>query len=145
MQLIIVFIGGLIFGLGLIVSGMADPSKVLNFLDLSGNWDPSLAFVMGGAICVGVIAFYFAKRRQKTLLGNAMSLPTNTRIDRRLISGSLVFGISWGLAGYCPGPALVSLSSGNSKTIIFVIAMLVGMAIFEVLERWRLSRAKQSL
>lgn len=144
MQIFIAFIAGLIFGLGLIVSGMADPSKVLNFLDLSGNWDPSLAFVMGGAICVGVIAFYFAKKRQKSILGEAMSLPTNTRIDRRLVFGSLVFGIGWVLAGYCPGPALVSLSSGNSKTIIFVIAMLAGMAIFEVFERWRLSIAKQS-
>lgn len=144
MQILIAFIAGLIFGLGLIVSGMADPSKVLNFLDLSGNWDPSLAFVMGGAICVGVIAFYFAKKRQKSLLGDPISLPTNTRIDRRLVFGSLVFGIGWGLAGYCPGPALVSLTSGNSKTIVFVIAMLAGMAIFEVLERWRLSSAKQS-
>ncbi|MDO9421029.1 MAG: YeeE/YedE family protein [Herminiimonas sp.] len=143
MQILIAFIAGLIFGLGLILSGMADPSKVLNFLDLSGDWDPSLAFVMGGAICVGVIAFHFAKKRQKSLLGDAMSLPTNTRIDRRLVLGSLVFGIGWGLAGYCPGPALVSLSSGNSKNIIFVIAMLAGMAMFEVLERGR-SNAKQS-
>lgn len=144
MQIFVAFMGGLIFGLGLIISGMADPSKVLNFLDLSGSWDPSLAFVMGGAIAIGFIAFHFAAKRKTSLLGADMSLPSNKQIDRRLVFGSLAFGIGWGLAGYCPGPALASLTTGNPKTIIFVIAMLAGMVVFELLERLRTSSTKQS-
>ncbi|MFC7297346.1 YeeE/YedE family protein [Herminiimonas aquatilis] len=143
MQIIMASLIGLIFGLGLIVSGMADPSKVLNFLDLSGDWDPSLAFVMGGAIIVGLFAFRFASRLQKSLLGEAMRLPTATNLDRRLIAGSLLFGIGWGLGGYCPGPALVSLTMGNPKSIIFIVAMLAGMMIFEVWERRPASNRKQ--
>lgn len=138
MQILMAWIVGLIFGIGLIVSGMADPSKVLNFLDLNGDWDPSLAFVMGGAIFVGFIGFHFALNRQKSLLGETVHLPVATHIDRRLIFGSVVFGIGWGLAGYCPGPAIVSLATGSPKAIIFVGAMLVGMGIFETLERWRI-------
>lgn len=144
MQIFVAFMGGLIFGLGLIISGMADPSKVLNFLDLSGSWDPSLAFVMGGAIAIGFIAFHFAAKRKTSLLGADMSLPSNKQIDRRLVFGSLTFGIGWGLAGYCPGPALASLTTGNPKTIIFVIAMLAGMVVFELLERLRTLSTKQS-
>ncbi len=143
MQIFMASIIGLILGLGLIVSGMADPSKVLNFLDLAGDWDPSLAFVMGGAIIVGLFAFRFASRLQNSLLGDVMRLPTATKLDRRLIVGSLLFGIGWGLAGYCPGPALVSLTTGNPKSIIFVIAMLAGMVIFEVWERLPVSSRKQ--
>ncbi len=143
MQIMMALIIGLIFGLGLIVSGMADPSKVLNFLDLAGDWDPSLAFVMGGAIIVGLFAFRFASRMQKSLLGEAMRLPTATNLDRRLIAGSLLFGIGWGLGGYCPGPALVSLTMGNPKSIIFIVAMLAGMMIFEVWERLPASNRKQ--
>lgn len=143
MQIMMALIIGLIFGLGLIVSGMADPSKVLNFLDLAGDWDPSLAFVMGGAIVVGLFAFRFASRMQKSLLGEAMRLPTATNLDRRLIAGSLLFGIGWGLGGYCPGPALVSLTMGNPKSIIFIVAMLAGMMIFEVWERLPASNRKQ--
>lgn len=143
MQIIMASLIGLIFGLGLIVSGMADPSKVLNFLDLSGDWDPSLAFVMGGAIIVGLFAFRFASRLQKSLLGEAMRLPTATNLDRRLIAGSLLFGIGWGLGGYCPGPALVSLTMGNPKSIIFIVAMLLGMMIFEVWERLPASNRKR--
>ena len=135
MQVISAFITGLVFGLGLIVSGMTDPSKVLGFLDLAGNWDPSLVFVMGGAILVGFFAFHFAAERGETLLGDPLRLPTARQIDRRLVVGGLMFGAGWGLAGYCPGPALTSLLSGNSKPVIFVVAMLAGMAIFELLER----------
>lgn len=144
MHVFMALIVGLIFGFGLIVSGMADPSKVLNFLDLAGHWDPSLAFVMGGAILVGLVAFRFATRRQKSLLGDAMRLPTATQIDRRLVFGGLAFGVGWGLAGYCPGPALVSLASGHAKPVIFTTALLAGMAIFEVLERLPRGRAKQA-
>jgi len=126
---------GLVFGIGLIVSGMTDPSKVLGFLDLAGSWDPSLAFVMGGAILVGLVAFRFAGKRERSLLGEAMRLPTATRIDRRLVFGSLAFGAGWGLAGYCPGPALASLAAGGSKPLIFTLAMLAGMGLFELFER----------
>lgn len=135
MQVLMALIVGLVFGIGLIVSGMTNPAKVQGFLDLAGNWDPSLAFVMGGAILVGLIAFRFAGRRERSLLGDAMHLPTATQIDRRLVLGSLAFGAGWGLAGYCPGPAVASLATGNVKTVIFTIAMLAGMGIFELLER----------
>jgi uncharacterized membrane protein YedE/YeeE len=128
---------GLLFGLGLIVSGMTDPSKVLGFLDLLGPWDPSLAFVMGGAILVGIVAFGISRRRGTTLLGDPLHIPASPRISKRLVLGSLVFGIGWGIAGFCPGPAIVSLGAGQMKAFVFVGAMLAGMAIFEVLERLR--------
>lgn len=131
------FIVGLIFGLGLIVSGMTDPGKVLGFLDLAGLWDPSLAFVMGGAIAVGVFAFAVARKRTQSFLGGAMHLPTSRDIDRRLVLGSLVFGMGWSVAGFCPGPAIVSAGAGQPKAIVFVVAMLVGMWIFEWAERMR--------
>lgn len=126
---------GLVFGIGLIVSEMTDPSKVIGFLDLAGAWDPSLAFVMGGAILVGAVAFRFAGRRETSLLGEVMRLPRPSKIDRRLVLGGLAFGAGWGLAGYCPGPALASLAIGGSKPLIFVGAMVAGMALFELLER----------
>ncbi len=129
------FFVGLLFGVGLIVAGMTDPSKVLGFLDLAGRWDPSLAFVMGGAILVGLGAFAIAKRRTTTFLGGALLLPTSTAIDKRLIAGGLMFGAGWGLAGFCPGPAIVSLGAGEPKAAVFVAAMLVGMAVFEIAER----------
>ncbi|MCV2370753.1 YeeE/YedE family protein [Roseateles oligotrophus] len=125
---------GLLFGLGLIIAGMTDPSKVLGFLDLAGLWDPSLAFVMGGAILVGLGAFALAKQRSAGYLGGAMHLPSGRDIDRRLIIGSLLFGSGWGLAGFCPGPAIVSLATANPKAMVFVLAMLAGMAIFEFAE-----------
>ena len=128
-------LAGLVFGLGLIVSGMANPAKVLGFLDLTGSWDPSLAFVMAGAIAVGVIAFAVARRRTRTFLGGVMQLPTSRDIDRRLVIGSALFGIGWGVAGFCPGPGLVALGMGEVKALVFVLAMLVGMGIFEWLER----------
>lgn len=131
------FLVGLIFGLGLIVSGMTNPAKVIGFLDLTGPWDPSLAFVMGGAILVGIGAFAVAKRRTKDFLGGALQLPKSTIIDRRLIGGSLTFGAGWGLAGFCPGPALVSLAAGVPKAAAFIAAMLLGMALFDILERRR--------
>jgi uncharacterized membrane protein YedE/YeeE len=134
------FAVGLIFGIGLIISGMTDPSKIIGFLNLAGPWDPSLALVMGGAVAVGVIAFGFARRRTRGFLGGAMHLPTARRIDRRLVLGSLVFGIGWGLAGYCPGPAVVSVGMGQDKAIVFVVAMLAGMGIYELIERLRQRR-----
>lgn len=135
MQVIMAFVIGLVFGIGLILAGMSDPAKVQGFLDLAGDWDPSLAFVMGGAILVGALAFPIAARRERTLLGEIMRLPSASGIDRRLILGGLAFGAGWGLAGFCPGPALASLASGRSEVLLFSGAMLAGMGIFELLER----------
>jgi uncharacterized membrane protein YedE/YeeE len=137
MQVIMALIVGLLFGIGLIVSGMTDPSKVIGFLDLAGAWDPSLGLVMAGAIAVGLLAFRIAAGRERSLLGDAMRLPSATRIDRRLVLGGLAFGAGWGLAGYCPGPALASLAGGGAKPLIFSAAMLAGMALFELVERLR--------
>ena len=144
MQVLMALLAGLVFGLGLIVSGMTDPSKVSGFLDLAGKWDPSLAFVMGGAILVGLIAFRFAATSQRAILGGPIRLATNRLIDRRLILGALTFGVGWGLAGYCPGPALASLATGGSKPLVFTIAMLAGMAIFEIQDRFSLRLAKKA-
>lgn len=130
-------VAGLVFGLGLIVSGMVYPAKVQGFLDLAGAWDPSLALVMAGAIAVGLPAFLLARRRRESLLGLPMQLPAESRIDRRLVLGSLLFGVGWGLAGLCPGPAVVVLGAGHLKAVAFVLAMLAGMAVFELLERRR--------
>lgn len=129
------FVAGLIFGLGLLLAGMANPAKVLGFLDLAGAWDPSLALVMAGAIAVALLPFTLAKKRQQSLLGLPMQLPNKREIDRRLIGGSLLFGIGWGIAGICPGPAVAILLTGHWQVILFVAAMLIGMALFEALER----------
>jgi uncharacterized membrane protein YedE/YeeE len=131
------FAAGLLFGLGLLLSGMTDPGKVIGFLDIAGNWDPSLAFVMGGAVVVGFFAFALARRRTRTFLGGAMHLPSAREIDLRLVAGSVVFGIGWGIAGFCPGPALVSFASGQEKAAVFVAAMLGGMLIYRAAERLR--------
>ena len=130
-------LAGLVFGLGLIVSGMANPAKVLGFLDLTGAWDPSLALVMAGAIGVSFFAFLVAKKRSRSLIGADMKLPAGRTIDRRLLIGSTLFGIGWGVAGFCPGPGLVALGLGEVKALIFVAAMLAGMALFELLEKRR--------
>ena len=136
-------LAGLVFGLGLIVSGMADPAKVLGFLDLVGPWDPSLAFVMAGAIAVGALAFAMARKRTVSFLGAAMKLPMSRDIDGRLVIGSLVFGMGWGIAGFCPGPGLVALGMGELKALVFVVAMLFGMGAFELLERRKHSASLQ--
>ena len=135
---------GLVFGLGLIVSGMANPAKVLGFLDLGGSWDPSLAFVMGGAVAVAAFAFTIATGRKQSLLGEDMKLSTSRVIDRRLVLGSILFGVGWGIAGFCPGPALVALGMGEVKALVFVIAMLGGMGIFELIDRRRMARLERS-
>lgn len=127
-------LAGLVFGLGLLVSGMANPAKVLGFLDLAGAWDPSLAFVMAGAIAVSALAFFAARPRTQSLPGAEMKLPTARRIDRRLVGGSMLFGIGWGVAGFCPGPALVAVGLGEMKALVFVAAMLLGMGLFEWFE-----------
>ncbi|CAJ0814755.1 DUF6691 family protein [Ralstonia flaminis] len=137
MPIVMALIAGLLFGAGLIVSGMANPAKVLGFLDLFGRWDPSLAFVMAGAIAVGAIAFFIARRRGRSLLGTLIQWLSATGITTRLVLGSAVFGVGWGLAGFCPGPALVALGAGVPKAIGFVVAMLAGMAVFSAIERKR--------
>ena len=136
MNALLAFAAGLVFGIGLILSGMTDPGKVIGFLDVTGNWDPSLAFVMGGAILIGFFAFQLARKRARTFLGGAMHLPQRRDIDKRLVGGSLLFGIGWGLAGFCPGPALVSFASGVHEAAIFVAAMLGGMIIYTAIDRF---------
>lgn len=128
-------LAGLVFGLGLILSGMANPAKVLAFLDLAGRWDPSLAFVMAGAIAIGAVAFRVARTRSSTVLGAPIKLPTAQRIDRRLLAGSLLFGVGWGIGGFCPGPAVVALGMGDIKAVVLVGAMLAGMGVFQFFER----------
>lgn len=129
------FLVGLLFGWGLLLSGMTDPGKVLGFLDLFGAWDPSLALVMGGAVAVGVFAFALARRRTTTFLGGALQLPQRRDIDKPLVVGSLVFGAGWGLAGFCPGPGVVAMAAGEVKALVFVVAMLAGMLAFKLLDR----------
>jgi uncharacterized protein len=137
MASVFAFVAGLVFGLGLIVAGMVNPAKILGFLDVAGKWDPSLALVMAGAIAVGVVAFALARRRTMSALGLPMQLPSARTLDTRLVGGSLVFGIGWGLAGFCPGPAIVALGAGYAKAAVFVVAMLLGMGAFELIERNR--------
>lgn len=132
-------LGGLLFGLGLLHSGMANPAKVLAFLDLAGNWDPSLALVMAAAVGVGFAGYWRIEARRQSVLGFPMKLPANRVIDRPLVVGAIAFGLGWGLAGFCPGPALVSLAAGSAKAGAFVLAMLAGMGLFE----WT-SRRKES-
>jgi len=122
---------GLLFGWGLIISGMSNPQKILGFLDLAGNWDPSLAFVMFGAVLVGLGGFYIVSKRTQAFFGGALHIPTRRDITKPLVIGSLIFGAGWGIAGFCPGPALVALGAGHLKALVFVAAMLVGMEICE--------------
>ena len=135
------FLIGLLFGVGLIVSGMTDPSKIIGFLDLAGAWDPSLALVMAGAVLVSAAGFRLAERRPTSLLGGLRQLPGTQGVNARLVAGSAVFGAGWGIAGFCPGPALVALGAGYDKAMVFFIAMLAGMLMYELTERRRMARA----
>jgi uncharacterized membrane protein YedE/YeeE len=126
---------GLVFGLGLVVSGMCNPAKVIGFLDVTGRFDPSLAFVMAGGLAVAALGYAVMKRRTQSYLGTSFSLPVSRALDRRLVGGAVVFGIGWGLAGVCPGPAFVVLGAGRIEGLAFVVAMLAGMGVFEVFER----------
>ena len=137
MRKLTAMLAGLIFGCGLLLSGMANPAKVLGFLDLAGAWDPSLLLVMVGAIAVAAAPLAWARRRTQSLLGAPMQLPVKRELDPRLIGGSLLFGIGWGIAGICPGPAVAILLSGHWQVILFVLAMLAGMLLFSALERRR--------
>jgi uncharacterized membrane protein YedE/YeeE len=133
-------VAGLLFGIGLIVAGMANPAKVLGFLDLAGRWDPTLAVVMVTAIPVAALGYAWANRRNATLLGGALSMPSSREIDRPLVLGAMLFGAGWGLAGICPGPAIVLVGAGRAQGVVFVVAMLVAMAAFEIAQRRRARR-----
>ncbi len=145
MAILVQFIIGLVFGLGLVVSGMSNPAKVLNFLDLAsirtGAWDASLAFVMLAAVAVTFVGFRFVLRRERPIFGEKFHLPTATDLDARIIAGPAIFGIGWGLAGFCPGPALTALGGGSQAAFLFVAAMLTGM----VAARWLAIRSPASL
>ena len=136
-RLVIACVSGLLFGLGLAVSGMTDPDKVLNFLDVAGHWDPSLALVMGAALAIGLPGFAWVGRRGRSFTGAALPDAPSPRIDARLVLGSVLFGIGWGIAGYCPGPALANLSHGTGEAIVFVAALLAGSWLCRILVRAR--------
>ncbi len=123
----------LIFGIGLVISQMTNPAKVLNFLDIAGTWDPSLAFVMGGAIPVAAVGFYLGRQWRKPVFAPDFNWPAQSRINFRLIAGAALFGIGWGLVGFCPGPALAALQSGRHEVLIFVAAMIAGMFTFRLI------------
>lgn len=135
MNIFLSFVSGLVFGIGLIVAGMANPAKVLAFLDLAGAWDPSLLLVMAGGIAVASLAFTLVRGRSASLLGLPLHLPRTRQLDRRLLGGSLLFGVGWGLAGICPGPALILLGAGLPEGVIFVAAMVTGMLMVDQLDR----------
>lgn len=137
MRKLMAFLSGVIFGIGLLTAGMANPAKVLAFLDLTGAWDPSLALVMAAAIGVAFLPFSWAGMQRTSLLGAPMQLPGKRELDRRLIGGSLLFGMGWGVAGICPGPAVALLLTGHGQVLVFVAAMLAGMLVFAALERQR--------
>lgn len=137
MRELIALVTGLLFGFGLMLSGMTDPLKVKGFLDVAGSWDPSLAFVMAGAIAVGSAAFALARRRTRSWTGDPMDIPRSSIIDRRLVGGGLLFGVGWGLAGLCPGPALVNLGAGDRNAALFVLAMIAGMLLHDLALRRR--------
>lgn len=137
MRKVMAFLAGVMFGIGLLAAGMTNPAKVLAFLDLAGHWDPSLAFVMAAAIGVAFLPFSWARLQRTSLLGAPMQLPGKRELDRRLIGGSLLFGVGWGIAGICPGPAVAMLLTGRWQVLLFVVAMLAGMIVFTALERRR--------
>ncbi|MGQ1888317.1 DUF6691 family protein [Serratia marcescens] len=137
LKTLLALLSGVIFGLGLIIAGMANPAKVLAFLDVTGTWDPSLAMVMAGAIAVAAPAFLWARRRERSLLGEPLQIPAAGRVDRRLLAGSALFGIGWGIAGICPGPAWVLAGAEMQRVWPFLLAMLAGMALYEIIMRRR--------
>lgn len=130
-------LAGIVLGLGLIFSGMANPGKVIGFLDIAGSWDPSLGLVMGGGLVVGSIGFAVLKKQHKTLLGEPLNLPASRKIDLRLILGSILFGIGWGITGICPGPGLVLLGAGIPEGVIYIVSLLAGMTLYSVIEKVR--------
>lgn len=135
MKLIFAGLTGLVFGTGIALSGMMNPAKVLNFFDIAGTWDPSLAFVMGGALIVTAIGYRLVWRRTAPLFGGRFQVPTNSQIDHNLVGGSALFGIGWGIAGFCPGAALPALGTGRWEVVLFIAAVIVGFALRRILAR----------
>ncbi len=142
-KIISAFAVGILFGVGLTIAQMVNPAKVLSFLDLAGNWDPSLAFVMGGGAGVAAIGYRLVLRRPRPVLAEMFQVPTRTDLDARLIIGGGLFGIGWGIAGLCPGPALAVLAFGRSEAMIFVLAMISGFALFELYDRVLMNKNKK--
>jgi uncharacterized membrane protein YedE/YeeE len=140
MRMIVIYLIGVVFGTGIVLSGMANPAKVINFFDVAGSWDPSLAFVMGGALIVTAIGYRLVFGRERPLWEGRFNLPTARKLDARLIGGSAVFGVGWGIAGFCPGGALPAIGTGRSEVLIFVAAMLAGIFAARYLQS--LSRPK---
>ncbi|WP_120634652.1 DUF6691 family protein [Ruegeria sp. EL01] len=134
MRLIYVFLTGLVFGLGIAISGMMNPAKVLNFFDLAGTWDPSLAFVMGGALVVTFVGYHLVWRRDAPLFASLFQIPTSKVIDTKLIGGSALFGIGWGIAGFCPGAAIPAIGTGRWEVLLFLGAVAVGLALARILQ-----------
>jgi uncharacterized membrane protein YedE/YeeE len=131
LRMLVALFSGALFGLGLAVSGMVDPAKVIGFLDVAGDWDPTLAFVMGGALLVAIPAFRLILRRPRPVLADDFELPTKKDVDARLLGGAALFGVGWGLAGFCPGPSVTALASGLLPVFAFVAAMIAGMALYK--------------
>jgi len=135
MNLAVSFISGVVMAWGLCISQMINPAKVIGFLDIFGRWDPTLAFVMAGALLVSMISFRFILKREKPLCGECYALPEKKEIDRALVAGAIIFGIGWGLSGFCPAPAVASLAFGLPRSVIFVLAMSAGMILYQFLFR----------
>ena len=133
MRILVSLIAGLIFGFGLVISGMANPAKVQNFLDIFGSWDPSLAFVMAGAIAVSMLGFVYAGKRNAPVLNSSFAWPTKKDLDKELLTGAGIFGIGWGMVGLCPGPAIVALGSSKTETLIFFAFMLAGLVLVKTI------------
>jgi uncharacterized membrane protein YedE/YeeE len=134
-RLVVAYVCGLAFAVGLGVSGMTHPSKVLAFLDFTGDWDPSLAVVMASGVLVNLVCFRLAARRGAPLLAPSFALPARTAVDRALVGGAALFGVGWGLGGFCPGPAIVSVVTGATPVVAFVVAMLLAMGVFDAMEK----------
>lgn len=144
MRLIATYLIGLVFGIGIMISGMANPAKILNFFDVAGSWDPSLAFVMGGALITTFIGYRLVLARPGPVLAKTFQLPTSKTIDARLVGGSALFGIGWGIAGFCPGGALPALGTGRIEVLTFVAALAAGILLARYIQSAGVTTARQS-
>lgn len=141
MRLILTYLIGLVFGSGIMISGMANPAKVINFFDVAGTWDPSLAFVMGGALIVTLLGYRWVFKKQNPIFAESFSLPTSKDLDSKLIGGSIIFGIGWAFAGFCPGGALPAIGTGNIDVLIFIAALISGFYLVKIAQRFNNQKA----